>query len=46
MANLDYITKHNALFAAGNVTYKMGLNKYSDKNPQDVLPRNEAIIPE
>jgi hypothetical protein len=46
-ANLDYITKHNALFAAGKTTYQLGLHEYSDKSPEDVVKlRTGLLIPE
>jgi hypothetical protein len=47
MENLDVINKHNALFTAGEVTYKMGLHEYSDENSEDVIKmRSGVIVPE
>ncbi len=42
-ANLDVITKHNALFTAGKTTFQMGLHEYSDKNPADVLKTRTGL---
>jgi hypothetical protein len=44
---IDVITKHNALFAAGKVTYQMGLHEYSDKDPEEILKmRTGLVVPE
>lgn len=36
MEKRDRIAKHNEQYAAGNVTFKMGLNEYSDLSTYEI----------
>lgn len=40
MENKHRIAKHNQEYAAGNVTFKMGLNKYADLMNHEIRALN------
>lgn len=42
MDTKNRITAHNARFAAGEVSFKMGINQFSDLLPEE-LPRNNLL---